>query len=94
MVLAIPQGRRDGVVTEFPSLRCRALLAGLALVSKQVRRMAMAATTPFTIGVGPACTDGGCGMVSRGAGEGTLPMSPVAAPGLAARSAASCTAAR
>jgi hypothetical protein len=26
----------------------------MALVSKQVRRMAMAATTPFTIGGGPS----------------------------------------
>jgi hypothetical protein len=28
----------------------------------------MAATTPFTIGVGATCTEGVCGTVSRGAG--------------------------
>ena len=40
----------------------------------------MAATTLFTIGAGATCTDGVCGTVSRSAGEGTLSMSPVAAP--------------
>jgi hypothetical protein len=29
--------------------------------------MAVAATTPFTIGAGPACADGACGTVSRSA---------------------------
>jgi hypothetical protein len=38
----------------------RAMLAGLALVSKEARRMAMAATTLFTIGAGATCTDGVC----------------------------------
>jgi len=30
----------------------------------------MAATTPFTIGACPACTDGACSTVSRSAGGG------------------------
>jgi hypothetical protein len=54
----------------------------------------MAAMTPFTTGAGPACSDGACGTLSRSAGEGTLPLSPTADTGLAARSAGPCTAAR
>ena len=34
----------------------------------EARRMAMAATTLFTIGAGATCTDGVCGTVSRSAG--------------------------
>jgi hypothetical protein len=34
----------------------------------EARRMAMAATTLFTIGAAATCTDGACGMVSRSVG--------------------------
>src|SRR5271165_7195369 len=61
-------GQRDGVVAKFPAWRSRAMLAGLALACKQARRMAMAATTPFTIGADATCTDGVCDTVSRSAG--------------------------
>jgi sporulation protein YlmC with PRC-barrel domain len=40
-------------------------MADLALVSNEARRVAMAKTTPFTIGADARCTDGVCGEVSR-----------------------------
>ncbi len=41
------------------------MLRGFALGSKEARRVAMAETTPFTIGADASGTDGVCGEVSR-----------------------------
>ena len=72
MMPANPAGQRDGVVAKLPGLAFEGTAGPVGASLQAGEEDGYGSDDAVYDRAGATCTDGACGTVSRGAGEGTL----------------------